>query len=484
MFSALVLWPGFAMLVFPFCAADQPDALTFKDAWDHVTHMHVTWLEGPGVLGENITLVPDEAAAKDMPGGYFFDDDDAEQAWNATPHSQQPPQLQGVVLAVVVPLVVLLLGAAGLAVCWWQRNRRQGANAAAAIAASHMIKTQCIEPSPFAGLDATCERGSNENEKPSSPGRQHHQQPLEQPQLPKALTSSCRTSPAAPSSSSNRSVVHIDINPLLPCAAGGADAADSSASNQISSAAAAGQRQPGSKGVRSSRDDSRRPASLKLPADAACCTDQQDSSQQQQRRQPQPGRRVAFAVTEAPHRPRSPLDEADALHASLAGSAGGSHENRFSPDTAVVDSVTSGLQRWKAAVSSTTMSLVARRLAVQDSVNPGSSSSSCNTSEPGDMGQRSSDNRTAAACAGGASSLQKQGHSCSRMVTGATAATPAAAGRTSSAVAVHGIGGLQLKRPLGKVRCCTWMQCLSYPRVQQLPFFLKAYNFKMSVDLP
>jgi hypothetical protein len=51
------------------CPADHPDALTFKDASQHGNHLHVGWVEGPGILGENLTLMADSSAEQDMPGG-------------------------------------------------------------------------------------------------------------------------------------------------------------------------------------------------------------------------------------------------------------------------------------------------------------------------------------------------------------------------------------------------------------------------------
>jgi hypothetical protein len=49
--------------------AEHPDALTFKDASLHGSHVHVGWMEGPGILGENLTLMADTHAEQDMPGG-------------------------------------------------------------------------------------------------------------------------------------------------------------------------------------------------------------------------------------------------------------------------------------------------------------------------------------------------------------------------------------------------------------------------------
>jgi hypothetical protein len=49
--------------------AEHPDALTFKDASQHGSHVHVGWMEGPGTLGENVTLMADTRAEQDMPGG-------------------------------------------------------------------------------------------------------------------------------------------------------------------------------------------------------------------------------------------------------------------------------------------------------------------------------------------------------------------------------------------------------------------------------
>lgn len=57
------------MLPLLLLGADHPDALTFKDASQHGSHLHVGWVEGPGILGENLTLLADADAERDMPGG-------------------------------------------------------------------------------------------------------------------------------------------------------------------------------------------------------------------------------------------------------------------------------------------------------------------------------------------------------------------------------------------------------------------------------
>jgi hypothetical protein len=56
------------------CAGHE-DALTFKDAAEHTRHIHVGVFEGPGMLAENLTLLPDVDARSSLTrsgGGYWW----------------------------------------------------------------------------------------------------------------------------------------------------------------------------------------------------------------------------------------------------------------------------------------------------------------------------------------------------------------------------------------------------------------------------
>lgn len=64
-----------AMYPFALLCAGHEDALTFKDATEHTRHIHVGVFEGPGLLAENITLLPDVDAHASLTrsgGGYWW----------------------------------------------------------------------------------------------------------------------------------------------------------------------------------------------------------------------------------------------------------------------------------------------------------------------------------------------------------------------------------------------------------------------------
>jgi hypothetical protein len=123
-------------------------------------------------------------------------------------------------------------------------------------------------------------------------------------------------------------------------------------------------------------------------------------------------------------------------------------------------SVASGLQRWRAAVSSTTVNLIQRRLAGTDEVSGSDTSSRTGAASSPEAGQQLSSGGSSSEAAGAAAAPLHQGQrrSRGRLPPGDSQSLAAAAAVGSFAAAgssiTRGSGGLQLRRQLGQVRAC------------------------------
>lgn len=99
-------------------AGGLDDAVTFENANQQGDDLHVEILTGPGFLATNVTLRSNPEAAAAMPGGYQWPDPSQLRMPAATPAH---PRWVMAVVAVCVTLAVVLLALA--VYIWWQRKR-------------------------------------------------------------------------------------------------------------------------------------------------------------------------------------------------------------------------------------------------------------------------------------------------------------------------------------------------------------------------
>jgi hypothetical protein len=130
---------------------------------------------------------------------------------------------------------------------------------------------------------------------------------------------------------------------------------------------------------------------------------------------------------------------------------------------AATSSVATGLQRWRAAVSSTTVNLIQRRMAGADGGSSSNTSGRAGAASSPDAGQQSSSAGSSSEAGGGPGAAppdQRQRRPRGRLAPGDSQSIAAAAAAGGFAAAgssiMRGSGGLQLRHQLGQVGTC-WL---------------------------